>query len=43
MTLLNWILAALCVVIWGGSFGYYFRDMIKSAWRTRNDKWFRDE
>ena len=43
MTRLNWILGALCIVIWGGSFAYYFRDIVKNAWRTRNDKWFRNE
>ncbi len=43
MTLLNWILGLLSLVIWGGSFAYYFRGMVRDAWRARNDKWFRNE
>ena len=42
MTTLNWALAGLCVLCWGGAATWYFRHMIRDAWLARNDKWFRD-
>ena len=42
MEALNWILALLTLLFWGGAGLWYFRKIIIQAWSERNDKWFRD-
>ncbi len=38
-TYINWILGILAVVIWAGSFGWYFYPEVRNKWQERLDHW----
>lgn len=43
MTLLNWILALVALLLWGGTVYWYFRHELRAYWTRRHDKWFRQD